>query len=159
MASTDELKSGWPSLVVFLVITFVAAAVAGVAASSAREVYDALTLPFWAPPGWLFGPVWTVLYVMIGIAGWLLWRSGGGRGKPLLLWGVQLVLNLIWTPLFFGTDSYGIALLEILLLLGFIAALIAASWRVSRSAALILLPYLAWVAFASALNGAVWWLN
>lgn len=160
METASEIKRGWPSLIGFLLATFAVAAVGAVAASSARSTYDALELPSWAPPGWLFGPVWTVLYVMIGIAGWLLWRGAtSGRSKALLFWAVQLVLNLVWTPLFFGADRYGIALLEILLLWGFIVATIIVGWRVSRFAALLLIPYLAWVSFATALNTAVWWLN
>lgn len=159
MRITSDLKRSWLSLIVFLAITFAVAAAGGVAASSARSTYQALELPFFAPPGWVFGPVWTVLYAMIGVAGWMLWHSHGGRGRPLVLWAIQLVLNLIWTPLFFGGDLYGIALLEILLLLGALTLTIRASWPVSRPAALMLVPYLAWVAFATALNASVWWLN
>ena len=158
-SSTRGKRGSWPSLLIFLAAVAFVAVVGGIAAGSARSTYAALELPSWAPPGWLFGPVWTVLYVMIGIAGWLLWRAPGGRGTPLVLWVVQLVLNLVWTPLFFGADRYGIALMEIVLLWCFIVATIAAGWRVSRLAALLLVPYLAWVSFATALNASVWWLN
>lgn len=157
--NVSALKRSWPSLVVFLLASFAVAAVGGVAAGSARSTYDALQVPSWAPPGWLFGPVWTVLYLMIAVAGWLLWRTRGGRGLPLVLWVVQLLLNLVWSPLFFGADRYGVALLEIFLLWGFIVATIVAGWRVSRLAAVLLVPYWMWVSFATALNAAVWWLN
>jgi benzodiazapine receptor len=148
------------SLLVFLVLVLAVAAVGGLAAGSARATYDALTLPSWAPPGWLFGPVWGVLYLMIGVAGWLLWRAGPGRRRrPLLLWSIQLLLNLIWTPLFFGADRYGLALVEIVVLWLAIVATLESAARVSRTSALLMLPYLGWVSFAMALNAAVWWLN
>ena len=125
------------------------------AAVSARATYAALDLPSWAPPGWLFGPVWTVLYVLIAVSGWLVWRQAGWN-PALTVYAVQLVLNAIWTPLFFGADRYGVALAEIVLLdLAVVATIVLFRVR-HRVAAALLLPYLAWVLFATALNAAIW---
>lgn len=122
------------------------------------ERYAELQQPGWAPPSWLFGPVWTVLYAMIAVSGWLVWRRTGWS-KELIPYAVQLVLNAIWTPLFFGADAIGLALAEILLLWAAIAWTVITFRRVSRPATLLLLPYWAWVTFAAALNAAIWWLN
>ncbi len=125
------------------------------------EWYASLKKPMWNPPGWIFGPVWSALYTMMAVAAWLVWQQGGfaaWRG-PLLAFFVQLVLNAAWTPLFFGLHWPGAALLEIILLWLAIAWTIAAFWRVHRTAAWLLVPYLAWVSFAAVLNGALWRLN
>ena len=121
--------------------------------------YAALEKPSWNPPSWLFGPVWAVLYVLIGIAGWRLWRARAEARTAYALWWAQLVLNALWSWIFFGLEAPGPALAEILLLLAVIAATMAASWRPCRSVAWLLSPYLAWVAFASVLNGTIWSLN
>lgn len=152
-------KKIWPSLIVFLLLAFAAAAIGGVAASSARDTYDALTLPAWAPPGWLFGPVWSVLYVTIGVAGWMIWHADGGRGTPIALWGAQLVLNACWTPLFFAAEQYELALAEICLLWIVLVATIVVAARIHRWAGGLLLPYMAWVSFATALNTSIVVLN
>ena len=148
----------WLTLLPFLAAVTVVAALGAVAAGSAGETYRAYDLPAFAPPSWLFGPVWTVLYAMIAVAGWLVWRAVGWR-RELTLWAVQLVLNLAWTPLFFGADLVGWALLEICALWAFLAATIASFWRVSRPAAWLLVPYLAWVSFATALTAGIWLMN
>jgi tryptophan-rich sensory protein len=142
----------------FLVAVAVVAGLGGLASASAPATYQGLEKPFFAPPSWLFGPVWTALYVAIAVAGWLVWRSRGWDGA-LTLWAVQLLLNLGWTPLFFGAEEYGWALVEITVLWGAVTATVVAFARRSRPAALLLLPYLAWVSFAAALNAAIWWLN
>jgi benzodiazapine receptor len=125
------------------------------------EWYFRINRPPWTPPGWLFGPVWTTLYVMIGVSAWRVWRVGGFRrdrtALGLLL--VQWALNFAWTGLFFGLRRPDIALAEIIVLLVFIAA---TAWRFRRhdlAACLLLVPYLLWVSFATVLNGAFWWLN
>jgi len=148
----------WVSLVPFLVAVAVVAGVGGLAAAGSQATYRALELPPYAPPSWLFGPVWTVLYVMIGVAGWLLWRAGGWD-RVMWLWVVQLVLNLAWTPLFFAADLYSVALAEIVVLAASVGLLIAWSWHRSRAAAWLFLPYLAWVCFATALNAGIVVLN
>ena len=130
----------------------------GLSTIQAAQQYGQLQQPSWAPPGWLFGPVWTVLYALVGVAGFFLWRSGP-RSAAMAAWGVQLVLNLAWTPLFFGLGWRGVALVNIVALLAAIAVTLALAWRRARLAAYLLLPYIAWVAFATALNAAVWALN
>lgn len=150
--------ASWPSLVPFAAAVVVVTVVGGLAAASSRETYAALDLPPYAPPGWVFGPVWTVLYVLIAVAGWLAWRSGGGR-PAVVAWSVQLLLNLAWTPLFFAADAYTLALVEIVVLLAAVTVTVVAFRRTSRLAAGLMLPYLAWVAFATALNLGVVVLN
>lgn len=144
-------------LAVFAVAVAVVAVVGSLSAVSAASDYAALRQPSWAPPSWLFGPVWTVLYVMIAFSGWLAWRAGARR--ELVLFGAQLVLNMIWTPLFFAAGQFGLALVDIVLLLASIAALIAVFARRSRLAAVLLVPYLLWVGFATALNASIWAAN
>jgi benzodiazapine receptor len=118
------------------------------------EWYAQLAKPDFTPPGWLFGPVWTLLYIMIGIAGWRAWRTDR-RGWPLRLWWVQLGLNFLWSPVFFTAHQIGLALIVILLLLVAILGFIASSWRRDRVAAFLFAPYAVWVAFASMLNGSI----
>lgn len=140
----------------------VAAAVTGtLSAVSAADRYQGLVQPAWAPPPFLFGPVWTVLYVLIAVSGWLVWRRSGWSGArtALSVYAVQLVLNALWTPLFFGAGLFGLAFAEIVLLWGSIVVTIVLFARHSRLAAALLVPYLAWVTFASALNLAIWTLN
>jgi translocator protein len=113
------------------------------------------------PPGWIFAPVWTALYTMMAVAAWLVWRQGGWdkQCKPLLIFLVQLALNALWTPLFFGLHRPGVAFAEIVLLWLAIAATLAAFCRVSLIGAGLLVPYLAWVSFAVVLNFTLWRLN
>lgn len=148
-------------LLAWTVLTFAAAAVGGFASSQAGSFYADLARPSWAPPGWLFGPVWTLLYALMAIAVWLVWRSGGFRsaGSALTLYLLQLAANAMWTWLFFAWRQGGFAFAEILVLWALIAATILAFWRVSRIAGVLLLPYLAWVSFAAALTYATWTLN
>lgn len=136
----------------------VTAVVGSLFSVSAGSTYTALEQPSWAPPAWLFGPVWTTLYVMIAISGWLAWRSGATRGE-LALFGGQLVLNAAWTPLFFGLGWFWAAFAEIVVLWLAIAALVVAFRRRNRAAALLLVPYLGWVSFAAALNLSIALLN
>ncbi len=123
--------------------------------------YASLKKPSWNPPAWIFGPVWTALYAMMGVAAWLLWRCDGwaGQRRPLLLFIVQLTLNAAWSPLFFGLHRPDLAFAEIVLLWLAIAATVAVFWPVNRAAACLLVPYFAWVSFAAALNFTLWRLN
>jgi len=148
-------------LFVWLLVVFAAAAVGAFASASAGEFYRDLVRPSWAPPGWLFGPVWTVLYALMGLAAWLVWRARGfgGARNALLVFVVQLAANALWTWLFFVWRQGGLAFAEILLLLVLILATIVLFWRVSRLAAVLLFPYLLWVAFASTLTFSTWQLN
>ena len=120
--------------------------------------YAGLVKPSFNPPAWLFGPVWKVLYVLIAIAGWRVWQRDRS-GWPMKLWWAQLALNFLWTPVFFGAHQLGLALVVILLMLAAILAFIATAWRLDRVAAWLFVPYAAWVAFASVLNGSIWMLN
>jgi tryptophan-rich sensory protein len=148
-------------LLVWLLLAFAAAAVGGFASASAGEFYRDLVRPLWAPPGWLFGPVWTVLYALMGVAAWLVGRARGfgGARMALLVFVVQLAANALWTWLFFAWRQGGLAFAEILLLLALIVATVVLFWRVSRLAAVLLFPYLLWVSFASALTLSTWRLN
>lgn len=125
------------------------------------EWYASLQKPSWNPPGWIFGPVWTALYTMMAAAAWMVWRRGGWekQRKPLLVFLVQLALNTLWTPLFFGLHQPGLAFAEIVLLWLAIVATIVVFRPVSGAAMLLLVPYLAWVSFAAALNFTLWRLN
>jgi tryptophan-rich sensory protein len=124
--------------------------------------YGSLERPSFAPPNWVFGPVWTILYVMMGLCAAAVWRRGldtpGVRGA-MLLFGLQLALNGLWSPLFFGAQAIGWALIDIVMLWMAIGLTFAAFLRVSRWAGLGLLPYWAWVSFATVLNAAYWGLN
>jgi benzodiazapine receptor len=148
-------------LVGWLLVAFAAAAVGGFASASAGEFYRELVRPSWAPPGWVFGPVWSVLYLLMGVAAWLVWRARGfaGARSALLVFIVQLAANALWTWLFFVWRQGGLAFAEILVLWVLILVTTGLFWRVSRAAAALLLPYLAWVSLASVLTFATWRLN
>jgi tryptophan-rich sensory protein len=120
--------------------------------------YPELAKPAWTPPGWVFGPVWTLLYPMLAVAGWLAWREGRSRGGTLL-YLLQLALNAAWPWIFFGERRVGLAFLCAIALFFAILGTLVAFWRVSRGAAILLVPYLGWVGFAVALNAAIWWMN
>jgi tryptophan-rich sensory protein len=148
-----------PALIGWIALTF-CAALTGFFIQPAGY-YAALVKPAWAPPAWIFGPVWTVLYLMMAVAAWLVWRGGGwrARSRPLAWYLVQLLLNALWTPLFFGLRNPGLALAGIVLL-GLAIVLTGRAFRpVSRAASWLLFPYLVWVVFAAALNFSIWRLN
>lgn len=123
--------------------------------------YERLVKPTWRPPNRLFAPVWTVLYFTIAISGWLVWREAGfaGAALPLAIYALQLVLNAAWTPLFFGLHRPELGFIDIVLIWLSIIATMALFFPIDAVAALLLLPYLAWITFAAALNFAVWRLN
>ena len=120
--------------------------------------YEGLEKPPFNPPSWVFGPAWTVLYVLIAIAGWRSFEREP-RGCPMAIWTAQLALNFLWTPIYFSAHWIGFALAVILALLATILAFIRVSWPVDRLAATLFIPYAAWVAFASILNGWIWAAN
>jgi len=134
---------------------------AGFTAPAIADWYRSLERPSWTPPDWLFGPVWIALYALMAVAAWLVWRQGRVPGvwTAGALFGVQLALNAIWTPIFFGLRQPGWALLDILLLWAAILLTLVAFARVRPLAAGLLAPYLAWVTYAGALNFALWRLN
>lgn len=146
----------------FILAAFAAGAIGSAATlENVRAWYPTLAKPGWTPPSWLFGPVWTCLYVAMGVAAWRVWRSvSGNRARILVvLYAAQLVLNALWSILFFGLRQPGLAFLEILVLWGLIATLLPYWWRADRLAGILWAPYVAWVSFATALNGAIWWMN
>ena len=123
--------------------------------------YAGLNKPRWTPPNWLFGPVWTILFLAMAFAAWLVWRRAGftGAGAALGLFFVQLILNALWSYLFFGQHRPDLAFFDIVALWFAILAVTLLFWRLDRVAGALLLPYLAWVSFASCLNFALWKLN
>ena len=123
--------------------------------------YRTVMKPDWNPPNWVFGPVWTMLYVLMGISAWLIWRPDGFKKAtlPLTLFAVQLVLNVAWSWLFFGMNQIGWAVVDIVLLWLAIAATAITFFRRSQPAGWLLLPYLAWGTFATVLNFTIWRLN
>ncbi len=147
-------------LTLFLLVAFAAGGIGAV--GQGAEVgprYLALPRPSWAPPPWVFGPVWSLLYAAIGVAGWRVWRAAGSFGAArftLGLWATQLLVNAAWPLVFFGREAFGAAVTVILLLDALVAATVLAAWRHDRVAGLLLLPYLAWLGFATALNVAIW---
>jgi tryptophan-rich sensory protein len=159
MSTNSKPRPRLLALAGWVLLCFAAAAPGGLFMPG--EWYASLKKPAWNPPGWIFGPVWSMLYTMMAVAAWLVWRRGGWveQRKPLLLFLVQLALNALWTPLFFGLHWPGVAFAEIILLWLAILWTIIAFWRGHRVAAWLLVPYLAWVSFAAVLNGALWRLN
>ncbi len=145
----------------WLALSFAVAAVGAVASAQAGAFYGQLVRPAWAPPGWLFGPVWSLLYVLMGVAAWLVWRERGWRGARAAhaLNLTQLAANALWTWLFFAWRQGALAFAEILVLWVLIVATALAFWRVKPVAAVLLMPYLVWVSFASCLAFAMWRLN
>ncbi|MGB5160069.1 MAG: TspO/MBR family protein [Thermoanaerobaculia bacterium] len=133
-----------------------------VTARSVATWYPTLIKPFFNPPAWVFGPTWTLLYIMMGVAAFLVWRQGFSTKDvrlALTLFAAQLALNGLWSILFFGLQSPGVAFAEIMLLWLSIVATVWIFRRVVPAAALLMLPYLAWVSFAAVLNGSIWMLN
>jgi len=151
------------SLVVAVVIPLVVGGLGGVATASAIPTwYQGLNKPAWNPPNWVFGPVWTLLYILMGVAAWLVWRQGWDNlpvRVALAIFGAQLLLNLFWSLIFFGLRSPGWAVLEIVILWGFVLATTVQFYRLDSIAGLLLIPYQLWVTFAAVLNAAVWQLN
>jgi benzodiazapine receptor len=148
-------------LILWVVICFAAAAIGAFASVSAGEFYDQLIRPDWAPPGWLFGPVWTILYLLMAMAAWLVWLNVGKRGAKFSLgiFLLQLVFNALWPWLFFVWNLGFWAFAEILLLWTLILVTLLLFWKTRPLAGVLLTPYLLWVSFASALSWSIWQLN
>ena len=147
--------AGW------LVVSFAASAVGAVASIHAKSFYSQLVQPSWAPPPGVFGPVWTVLYTLMGIAAWFVWRFGGfgPNRQSLTLFLLQLAFNALWSWLFFTWNLGVLALADIVVLWILIVATIVSFWRKRPIAGALLIPYLLWVSFASILNFSLWKLN
>lgn len=151
----------WAALAGWLLLTAAAGALGAVASAGARDFYASLAKPAWAPPAGVFGPVWTLLYVSMAVAAWLVWRERGfarARGA-LALFLVQLAANALWSWLFFAWHLGGWAFADILALLVLLVATVVAFANIRKLAAVLLAPYLAWVLFAAALNYSVWQRN
>lgn len=156
-----SVRSQVVGLIGWLLVAFAAGAVGAVASINAGDFYRQLDRPDWAPPAWMFGPVWTVLYILLGLSAWLVWRDRGFRGAPaaLAVFLVQLAANALWTWVFFAWHRGGLALAEILVLLCLIVANVGLFWRARPMAGILLLPYLLWISFATLLTNAVWQRN
>ena len=155
-------RESWASLVPFAVVCFTAAAIGALFTyTSVNTWYTQLRRPEWTPPNWIFGPVWTGLYILMAISAWIVWRSSSWSvtGAALMLFGVQLLLNSLWSVIFFGLRRIGPAFGEILILWTMIVATTVAFLPISLLAAWLLIPYLAWVGFASYLNFRIWQMN
>ncbi|MBB3802156.1 tryptophan-rich sensory protein [Xanthomonas arboricola] len=161
MTQDISKKSQWFGLLGWLALCYAVAGLGALASIQAASFYAELQRPAWAPPGWLFGPVWTALYGMMAVAVWLVWRRGGWAGarSVLGLFLVQLALNGLWSWLFFAWHMGAWAFADIVLLWLTLAATIGVFAKRNSVAAWLLVPYLAWVSFAAALNYSVWQLN
>jgi translocator protein len=162
-ADPADRRARWLGLLVFLAIALAAGGIGSLLqGSDVGGRYLAFERPAWAPPSWAFGVVWPVLYVLIGIAGWRVWRARGSvraAGTALGLWAVQLVVNASWPGVFFGLEAFGPAIVVIAVLDVLVVLTIVAFWRIDRIAAWLLVPYLLWILYATALNVALWQLN
>ena len=150
------------SLIVFIVLCFLAAAFGSVFTNkSLKTWYQTIKKPTWNPPNKIFGPVWSALYLMMALAGWMVWERLPQKGHsiPMALFFIQLVLNTVWSAVFFGLRNPGWAFLEVILLWVFIALTVISFWNVYWVAGVLFLPYLLWVSFAAILNLAIWRLN
>ncbi len=145
------------ALAFFLLLVTIASIIG--ATFTPGEWYAALEKPPLNPPNWLFAPVWTTLYLAMAIAAWLVWKAERESASPLILWGVQLILNALWSFLFFGKHLLGIALVELLILLAFIVATCISFFRSQVTAGWLMVPYIIWVSFAGYLNAGLWVLN
>jgi tryptophan-rich sensory protein len=156
LTARPSLSSQTIGLLGWLALAFAAGAVGAFASLDAASFYGQLSKPSWAPPASIFGPVWSALYALMGIAAWLVWRSPGPKRAALALFCVQLAANALWSWLFFAWRSGPAAAVEVLALLALIVATVGAFWHRSRLAALLLLPYALWVGFASVLTWVLW---
>ncbi len=156
-----SISSQISGLLFSLFISFVVAGLGAVASVNAGEFYGELTKPSWAPPGWLFGPVWTLLFIMMAFSAWLVWRPLGYDGAQLALsiYLLQMVFNALWSWLFFNLHSGMWALIDITILWICLVFIIFLFWKISILAALLMVPYLFWVSFAAILNYSIWKLN
>ena len=157
-----RLKKVWISLVIFILLCLVLEIVGNLLTKETVSTwYPTLAKPSWTPPDWIFGPVWSILYLMIAVAGWLIYRAeySHKRTIALMLYGGQLALNFIWSFLFFSLRSPALGLIDIVLLCILISLTIIKAWPVRPLASLLLIPYLAWVLYATSLNVGIWLLN
>lgn len=145
-------------LIGWLVLAYLAAAIGAIASVNAASFYESLQQPAWAPPAWLFGPMWMTLYGLMGIAAWLAWREPGAR-PALVMFVVQLALNALWSWLYFVWQLGAASFIGVVVLWVLIAITVVMFWRLKPLAGVLLLPYLAWVSLACALTWSTWQLN
>ena len=144
----------------FIILCLGVGGVSGFATvQSVQDWFPTLHKPFFNPPSWVFGPVWTLLYIMMAVAAWRVWLEGSAVKLALNLFFIQLVLNFLWTIIFFGMKNIGLALIEIIALWIMIALTLRAFMKIAKPAGWMMAPYLAWVSFATLLNASIWWLN
>lgn len=160
-AGRGERGSSMLGLIGWIAITACAAALGSAASAGARDFYTTLQRPAWAPSGALFGPVWTVLYLMMAVAAWMVWKARNfiGARVALLLFAVQLVLNALWSWLFFAWHQGALAFLELLLLWVTVLLTTNLFWRVRSAAGMLMVPYLVWLTFAGVLTLVIWRTN
>jgi tryptophan-rich sensory protein len=161
LSNPSRPAPAWQWVVLLAWVVFCFAAASSAVWIMPGEWYASLRKPTWNPPSWLFGPVWSTLYLMMAIAAWLVWREGGwAKHSRALSWFVgQWLLNALWTPLFFGLHRPDLALVEIVVFWGVLAFVVQLFWKIRPLAGALLVPYLAWVSFATVLNATLWWLN
>jgi tryptophan-rich sensory protein len=155
-------KQLWISFIAFIFLCFIVQIVGSLWTKEALSTwYPTLMKPSWTPPDWVFGPVWSCLYIMIAISGWLIYRAeySHERNIALMLYGGQLALNFIWSFLFFSLRNPTLGLIDILFLCLFISLTIIKAWPLRPLASLLLIPYLVWVFYAASLNAGIWLLN
>jgi tryptophan-rich sensory protein len=147
------------ALLGWLALTFSASSTAAFVKTD--RWYAELAKPTWNPPSWVFGPAWTMLYIMMAVAAWLVWQRGGWKQQrgPLTFYVIQWALNALWTPLFFGLQRPGLAFAEIVVLLIAVVTTVVAFGRVRGAAGWLLVPYAAWASFATVLNFTIWRMN
>ncbi|MFN7141210.1 MAG: TspO/MBR family protein [Limisphaerales bacterium] len=150
-------KQGWGWLVFWLLLSGAVAFFGSMFRPG--PWYEELVKPTWTPPNWLFGPVWSFLYVTMAIAAWLVTRKVGIFSRPIALYSLQLLCNALWSWIFFGRQEIGMALVDIFALLFFLILTTVSFWKVCRIAGVLLIPYVIWVSYATALNFAIWRLN
>nr|WP_221472356.1 TspO/MBR family protein [Amycolatopsis umgeniensis] len=148
----------WQALTGFIALSVIVGAVAALAVATRSEADKALARPSWAPPGWLYGPVWSALLLVVAVAGWCYWRTDG-ETRGFAFYGLCLLLTLLWTPLFFAGSAHALALADVVLLDFVVPITMMEFGRRSKLAAWLLVPYLLWLLFSTAVNAAVVWLN
>jgi benzodiazapine receptor len=159
-ADDDPKRAQRRPLLFFVLVTLVVGALASVFTEpSIPTWYAALIHPSFAPPNWVFAPVWTTLYVIMAVAAWRVWRIAGTKSPEMGAYVLQLIFNFAWSAIFFAAHQIGLALIEIGILVALILVTAILFWRRDRLAGLLFLPYLAWTSFATALNYAFWSLN
>lgn len=160
MQAIDTRKNQWLVLAGFILVPLAVGMIGGLAtAPSIESWYRTIAKPDWTPPDWVFGPVWTILYIMMGVAAWLVWKTRDRVAPAMALFGVQLALNLAWSLLFFGARSPGLAMIEVVFLWTSVLLTMLAFFGRQSTAGWLFVPYLAWVSFAAMLNFAIWSMN